>query len=36
MNNTVKKLIQSENRVFLTIMAIFTGALILSALIWKA
>jgi hypothetical protein len=34
MNNTVKKLIQSENRVFLTIMAIFTGALILSALIY--
>ena len=35
MNNTIKKLVQSENRKLLTLLLIFFGALILSALIYS-
>lgn len=35
MNNTVKKLIQSETRTLVTLLVIFAGALILSALIYS-
>ncbi|MDD4089958.1 MAG: hypothetical protein PHP29_09745 [Tissierellia bacterium] len=35
MNNTLKKLVQSENKRFLTLVLIFIGALVLSALIYS-
>ncbi len=35
MNNTLKKLVQSENKKFLTLILIFIGALIISALIYS-
>lgn len=35
MNNTLKKLVKSENKIFLQLILIFTGALILSALIYS-
>jgi len=35
MNNTLKKLVKTENKIFLQLIMIFTGALILSALFYS-